>query len=172
MVKAPLRLKRRSDFLRARQGKSFYVRGFALQTTSRLSAPQEAELPASQGPGDSTAIGCRGGQIQALPDDAKPRFGFTVSKRCGGAVRRNRIRRRLKEALRLIDPLPARPGYDYVIVARPEALGMAFSDLQAGLLRALGKAGTMKSSTAGLDGNTCGTGIPRPRSSKGRTTHT
>ncbi len=172
MVKAPLRLKRRSDFLRARQGKSVHARGFSLQTAPQLPAPREAKLPASQGPGDPAPAGCRSGQIQAPPDDAKPRFGFTVSKRCGGAVRRNRIRRRLKEALRLIDPLPARPGHDYVIIARPEALGMAFSDLQAGLLRALGKAGTMKSSAAGRDGHTRGMGIPRPRSSKGRTTHT
>ncbi len=50
---------------------------------------------------------------------------------------RNRIRRRLKEALRRLDPLPARPAHDYVILARPEALGMDFSALQAELARAL-----------------------------------
>jgi ribonuclease P protein component len=116
MAKAPIRLKRRTDFLRARQGKQAHARGFVLQAISRLPASQEAELR-----------------------DSQPRFGFTVSKRCGGAVGRNRIRRRLKEALRLLNPLPARPGYDYVIVARPEARGMAFSALQADLARAFGK---------------------------------
>jgi ribonuclease P protein component len=118
MAKAPLRLKRRADFLRTRQGKSLHALGFVLQAAPRSPAPHDDG---------------------ASP--AQPRFGFTVTKRCGGAVRRNRIRRRLKEALRLVDPLPARPGYDYVIVARPEALGMAFSDLQAALARALGRAG-------------------------------
>src|SRR5262245_13912343 len=116
MAKAPLRLKRRADFLRVRQGKSLYALGFVLQAAPRLPAPHEAALPDSRLRGDSGAIGCRsGGQAQALvlADDsafpAQPRFGFTVTKRCGGAVRRNRIRRRLKEALRLVDPLPARP---------------------------------------------------------------
>jgi ribonuclease P protein component len=78
----------------------------------------------------------------------QPRFGFTVNKRCGGAVRRNRIRRRLKEALRLLNPLPARLGYDYVIVARPDALDMGFPALQAELRRAFGRAGTLNSPKA------------------------
>jgi ribonuclease P protein component len=116
MAKAPIRLKRRTDFLRARQGKQAHARGFVLQAISRLPASQEAELK-----------------------DSQPRFGFTVSKRCGGAVGRNRIRRRLKEALRLLNPLPARPGYDYVILARPTALRMPFLALQGELIRALGK---------------------------------
>jgi len=147
MAKAPSRLKRRADFLRARLGKSAHARGFVLQAVPRLPAPHKAELPQSRVAGDSTAISyqCTQAQTLILADggtpDAQPRFGFTVSKRCGGAVRRNRIRRRLKEALRLVDPLPGRLGYDYVIVARPEALGMAFSVLQAELARALVRAG-------------------------------
>jgi ribonuclease P protein component len=142
MSKAPLRLKRRADFLRMRQGKTLHAQGFVLQAAPRFPAPD------SRKGGESA-----GGQARAklLADgestDAQPRFGFTVSKRCGGAVRRNRIRRRLKEALRLVDPLPARLGYDYVIIARPEALRMAFSDLQAALGRALGRAGAGESST-------------------------
>ena len=76
--------------------------------------------------------------------EAQPRFGFTVTKQSGGAVQRNRIRRRLKEALRLLSPLPARPGHDYVILARPEALSMPFLGLQAELLRAFDKIGARK----------------------------
>ena len=72
-------------------------------------------------------------------------FGFTVTKQSGGAVQRNRIRRRLKEALRLLNPLPARPGHDYVILARPEALGMPFLALQRELSQALGKIDARKS---------------------------
>jgi ribonuclease P protein component len=176
MAKAPLRLKRRADFLRARLGKRAYARGFVLQAVPRLPTSHPADLPESRVPGDSISIRCRIEQAQTLPDggapDSQPRFGFTVSKRCGGAVWRNRIRRRLKEALRLLDPLPARPGYDYVIVARPEALGVAFSDLQAGLACAIGRAGTSDSPTASGDGHIArSTGNTRPRSSIGRTLH-
>jgi ribonuclease P protein component len=135
MPKAPLRLKRRADFLRMRQGKSLHAQGFVLQAAPRFPAPVSRR--GREAGGQARAELLAGDESM----DTQPRFGFTVSKRCGGAVRRNRIRRRLKEALRLVDPLPARLGYDYVIIARPEALRMAFSDLQAGLGRALGRQG-------------------------------
>jgi ribonuclease P protein component len=148
MAKAPLRLKRRADFLRARQGKRAHARGFVLQAVPRFPAPEDIGLPELYATADSTATGGQSGQAQTLNPqnggshpDLQPRFGFTVSERCGGAVRRNRIRRRLKEALRLLNPLPARSSYDYVIVARPEALGMGFPALQAQLRRAFGRAG-------------------------------
>jgi ribonuclease P protein component len=70
-------------------------------------------------------------------EDAPPRFGFTVTKKVGRAVERNRIRRRLKEALRLLPDLPARKSSDYVIVARRDALSAPFSTLQAELSRAI-----------------------------------
>ena len=155
MAKAPLQLKRRADFLRARQGKRAHARGFVLQTVPRLPAPQDIRLPDPCLPADPASTGGKGGQAQTLipptggsHPDLQPRFGFTVSKHCGGAVRRNRIRRRLKEALRLLSPLPARLGYDYVIVARPDALGMGFFALQAELRRAFGMAGTLNSPKA------------------------
>jgi ribonuclease P protein component len=46
------------------------------------------------------------------------RIGFTATKRIGGAVVRNRAKRRLREAARLLAPLHAAPGYDYVFIAR------------------------------------------------------
>ncbi len=58
-----------------------------------------------------------------------PRLGLTVTKKTGGAVERNRMRRRLRAALRQIAPMAARPGHDYVIVAREGILGAAFDHL-------------------------------------------
>ena len=68
----------------------------------------------------------------ASPD--APRLGFTVTKKIGQAVTRNRVRRRLKSAVdasaaRLIDEGFAKPDHDYVIVARSLALSTPFTSL-------------------------------------------
>ncbi len=117
---APHRLKRRADFLRAAAGKRFHGKAFTLQSTMRRIAA------GSSGAGE---------QAELEP----PRFGFTVTKKIGKAVVRNRIRRRLKEATRTLHPLPAHAGHDYVMVARVEALKLSFTALQAELVRALSK---------------------------------
>ena len=66
---------------------------------------------------------------------AKPRFGFTVTKQIGNAVVRNRIRRRLREALRLTES-GAESSTDYVLVGRRAALTLQFerlvTDLRSG----------------------------------------
>ena len=62
-----------------------------------------------------------------------PRFGFTITKKIGNAVIRNRIRRRLRAALVQISPLVARPGTDYVLVARLPASSQNFASLVADL---------------------------------------
>ncbi len=60
----------------------------------------------------------------------EPRFGFTVTKKVAGAVGRNRIRRRFKEALRVSGAsAAARAGSDYVVIARRAALTAPFSAL-------------------------------------------
>jgi ribonuclease P protein component len=58
--------------------------------------------------------------VQARPRDEAPlvRAGFTATKRIGGAVERNRAKRRLREAARLLLPALASPGFDYVFIAR------------------------------------------------------
>jgi ribonuclease P protein component len=59
--------------------------------------------------------------VQARPrgdDDARIRLGFTATKRIGGAVERNRAKRRMREAARLLVPQFGRPGCDYVFIAR------------------------------------------------------
>lgn len=66
-----------------------------------------------------------------------PRFGFTVTKKLGNAVARNRIRRRLKAAIGAVAPTRAEPSYDYVIIARAAALDRPFATLVADLDSAL-----------------------------------
>ncbi|AMM85078.1 ribonuclease P protein component [Martelella lutilitoris] len=58
-----------------------------------------------------------------------PRVGFTVTKRQGNAVERNRMRRRLKEAVRLKGAFAMQPGCDYVVVGRREVLDVSFAML-------------------------------------------
>lgn len=66
------------------------------------------------------------------------RFGFTITKKLGNAVTRNRIRRRLKAAFTtLVDNQHAMEGFDYVVVARSAAFERPFADLLNDLRRAL-----------------------------------
>lgn len=67
------------------------------------------------------------------------RCGVTVSKRLGKAVRRNRARRRISEAVRLMWDLVA-PGWDLVWVARPAANEATFSQLQEACVQLLRRA--------------------------------
>jgi ribonuclease P protein component len=66
--------------------------------------------------------------------DAEPRVGFTVTKKHGNAVERNRMRRRLKEAVRLHAGFAMQPGHDYVVVARRDVLSAPFDALAEELL--------------------------------------
>ena len=66
---------------------------------------------------------CARGAIVAQARDradgaAAVRMGFTATRRVGGAVVRNRAKRRLREAARNLAPAYARPGCDYVFIAR------------------------------------------------------
>jgi ribonuclease P protein component len=66
-------------------------------------------------------------------------LGFTASRRIGGAVARNRARRRLRAAARAILPAAARPGYDYVLVARPAILTCPFNVVLSDLATAFAR---------------------------------
>ena len=77
-------------------------------------------------------------QARKRADDGPVRFGFTVSKKVGNAVERNRVRRRLKEVVRLSDRKPMHTGHDYVLIGRQAALKLPFermTDDFAGALR-------------------------------------
>ena len=63
-------------------------------------------------------------------DDRGPiRVGFTVSRKVGSAVERNRVRRRLREIVRLSAEPELRAGHDYVLIGRRAALSLPFERL-------------------------------------------
>jgi ribonuclease P protein component len=66
-------------------------------------------------------------------------IGFTASRRIGGAVARNRARRRLRAAVRALLPGVAEPGYDYVLVARPAILTCPFDIVLSDLATAFAR---------------------------------
>ncbi|HEX4768058.1 MAG TPA: ribonuclease P protein component [Lichenihabitans sp.] len=100
-------MKARADFLRAAKGRRAHGRAMSVQILRR---------------GEDA--------------DAEPRFGLTVTRKVGGAVERNRIKRRLRAVLMTQDLQP-QAGHDYVIVARRDALSLPFPALAAELARAL-----------------------------------
>lgn len=103
-ARAPARLvtlKARPEFLRVRGGRRWSARAFVIEC--KPAADATPQLPA--------------------------RFGLTVTKAMGNAVVRNRIRRRLKDALRRAVVGVAAPATDYVVIARAEAATLPFEDL-------------------------------------------
>ena len=104
-------LAKRADFLRAAQARRQGTPAFLLQARRR-----RAEEP--------------GG--------AAIRVGFTCSKKVGNAVARNRAKRRLREAARLVLPQHGRAGWDYVLVGRrDDTASRDFQLLLGDLVRAL-----------------------------------
>ena len=71
-----------------------------------------------------------GGQSRSRP----PRFGFTVTRKVGNAVVRNRIRRRLKEAVGAAAAGHAEAATDYVLIGRRAALTLHFDRLVTDLI--------------------------------------
>ena len=102
-------LKCRKDFQSVRQGSRWSTRVFVLEGRQRMAAA---------GP-------------------AQPRFGFTVARAVGGAVERNRVRRRLKAAVGSVQMTHARDDFDYVVIARRAVLEAEFADLVRELTQAL-----------------------------------
>lgn len=72
-------------------------------------------------------------QARDRKDRAAFRIGFTVTKKTGSAVERNRIRRRLRAAARVAVISAGHKGYDYVLIARRPALHAPFAALVADL---------------------------------------
>jgi ribonuclease P protein component len=118
------RLKRRTDFRAiAQDGARAPARTFVLQALRRDEMGQES------GKGSGKEFG-------------KIRIGFTVSRQVGNAVERNRVRRRLREVVRLKPETAFAPGYDYVLIGRRNALACPFSDIARELDGALRRIAT------------------------------
>ena len=81
----------------------------------------------------------------ALPQS---RFGFAAGKRVGKAVVRNRVKRRLREAVRSLAPAG---GWDVVVIARPAAASMDFASLRAALAALLSRAQILPTAGAERD---------------------
>jgi ribonuclease P protein component len=105
-------LKRRSEYLRVRKGARCATAAFVLEAKARDGSTRPA-----------------GG----------PRFGFTVTRQIGKAVERNRIRRRLKAAVRDAAANHANGEFDYVLIARRAALTSQFAALVGELARAFAR---------------------------------
>jgi len=104
--------------------------GMAPRITRRKDFILAAAAPAAATPSAVVQARTRG--------DAKPaRIGFTVTKKVGAAVVRNRTRRRLKEAVRLSLGSALKPGTDYVFVGRAAARTRPFALLIDDLRKAL-----------------------------------
>ena len=109
-------LKTRAEFLSVRGGARWAGEAFVVEATRRKSAA---------------------GVVAAECPSKAPRFGFTVTKKIGNAVVRNRVRRRLKAAVASMPADAAVSSCDYVLIARLPALKRPFEDLKTDLEKAL-----------------------------------
>jgi ribonuclease P protein component len=76
-------------------------------------------------------------QVRGRADQGPMRVGFTVSKKVGTAVERNRVRRRLKGVVGRMAIGPLRSGHDYVLIGRRAALTLSFDRMVEELKMAL-----------------------------------
>ena len=89
--------------------------------------------------GQRASVGTFVVQARRRAEDGPVRIGFTVSRQVGNAVERNRVRRRLREMVRLAQGGGMHDGHDYVLIGRRAALAVPFAQMRQELDTALGR---------------------------------
>lgn len=117
MPGTPERLTKRSEFKRVAAGRKWAAAGLVLQARPRA--------------GDAGAPGA-------------PRVGFTVSRRVGNAVERNRVKRRLRSLSAEVLALHATAATDYVLIGRRAALARPYAALGEDLRQAMRRVGAYR----------------------------
>ena len=93
--------------------------------TKRLTSPVEFGRVRSEGTAERGRFLVLG--VFPRKEEALFRVGFVTSKRIGGAVMRNRVRRRLRDIVRTAQER-VRPGFWFVVVARPAAVRATYAE--------------------------------------------
>ena len=119
------------------------VQHFRFPASRRLKLSREFARVRSEG--RTVRAGLLSLGVLDLGDTSEFRVGFVTSKRIGGAVVRNRLRRRLREIVRRHQP-DLRKGVWLVVVTRPSAARATFDTLEAEWLRLARRAGLMRAS--------------------------
>lgn len=78
-------------------------------------------------------------QIHNRKDQNPPRFGITATRKIGGAVVRTRAKRRLRALGQAVLPRHAKPGHDYVLIARHNTARLPWQKLTDSLVAVLAK---------------------------------
>jgi ribonuclease P protein component len=104
-------------------------------------------------------------------DDGEPgmRLGITVTKKIGGAVVRNRMKRRFRVLAREILPERGLAGADHVLIGRAGGVERDFALLRSELAKALQKVTTVIPAKAGTSGQEGSSGLPEIPASAGMT---
>lgn len=133
------KLRKRQDFLAANGGRRWSAPGFVLLVRERRKPVPQGS--ASRGPEERSPAPSPVDPSAARPglDAGPPRVGFTVTKRIGTAVVRNRLKRRLRALAREVLAPRAAEGTDYVLIGRSGGLTRPYADLVSDLERALRK---------------------------------
>lgn len=136
------------DRLKLRRPPERTLSGERLRRMQRLRSPRDFQRVRAQGRRVSGAVLLLGYVARSEPDDSGvTRIGFSVSRRVGGAVARNRVKRRLREVIRRKLARIA-PGYDLVITARPGAADARMETLEQDVAVLLARARLLIADTA------------------------
>ena len=122
-------LRQRREFVNvAKKGRKYAAPGLVLQALNRLNDQRRND-------GIATGSGVR--------------IGFTVTRKVGNAVVRNRVRRRLRAAASQIAPKHAKGNFDLVLIGRAGTKKRNFEELKQDLLKALNHVGAYEADETG-----------------------